>query len=63
MEVCIGTYLNTPTGHDWAWHSKAKLELVERIKMLPFESVEKLGGLEPIGSVNFYDCNFKTLYI
>lgn len=50
------TYLNTPTGHDCAWQSNAKLEFVGFIKILPFDSLEKLGARDPIGSkkVFFY---------
>ena len=48
------TYLNTPTGHAWAWQSKAKQEFVGFIKILPLDSLEKLGARDPIGSKNIY---------
>lgn len=44
------TYLKTPIGHAWAWHSKAKEVFVAFWKVLLLASIENVGGLEPIGS-------------
>lgn len=43
-------YLIIGTGKAWAWHSKAKLELILRTNMLTLESVENVGAFAPTGS-------------
>lgn len=47
-------YLVIGTGKACAWQSSAKLELLGFMNMLILESVEKVGGFEPIGSANKY---------
>lgn len=39
------------TGNAWAWQSKAKLVFTDLTNMLPFESLENVGALEPTGSI------------
>lgn len=55
-------YLIIGTGKAWAWHSRAKLVLTALTKMLPLESLENVGALEPTGSKgtkNMYSLNIK----
>jgi len=39
------------TGNAWAWHKRAKLALIDRSKILPLESLEKVGAFAPTGSI------------
>lgn len=43
-------YLVMGTGNACAWQNKAKLAWLGFTNMLIFESVENVGGFEPIGS-------------
>ena len=45
-------YLVIGTGNPWAWQNKARAVLLGFLNELVPESVEKVGGLDPMGSNN-----------
>lgn len=45
------TNLISGIGNAWAWHNKAKLCPVGLRKILPINSLGKVGARDPIGSV------------
>lgn len=51
------------TGNAWAWQSKAKLVFTDLTNMLPLESLENVGALEPTGSIKLIIIFSKTKYL